>query len=143
MENFWNSSHPSCFSSDICAFLNARFSDVAFYPEKLSRHATAVGVFQKDDREVERFLDGKVRESYYFTLISPFAGEDQKALDSAMWLLDKCLCFCENASEISFGNSDVTFLYFERTKNPSKSFRTNMGDDFYSAEIKLVVERQG
>lgn len=143
MENFWSSSHPSSFSSDVCAFLDRIFSDVAFYPEKLSRHASAVGVFQKDDRESKRFLDGKVRESYYFTLISPFAGEDRKALDSVVWLLNKCLYFCENASEFSFGKSDVTFLYFERTKNPSKSFRTNMGDDFYSAEMKLVVERQG
>ena len=137
MENFWNSVHPSSFSSDIAAFLESKFSDAAFYPEK------TVCVFQKPERKSVRFFDGKIRETYYFTLLSPFAGEDRKAADAVFWLLEKSLELCEKATSFSFSKSGISFLYFERVSNPSKAFRTNMGDDFYSAELKLVVERQG
>lgn len=143
MENFWNSVHPSSFSSDIAAFLESKFSDAAFYPEKTERHSSAVCVFQKPERKSVRFFDGKIRETYYFTLLSPFAGEDRKAADAVFWLLEKSLELCEKATSFSFSKSGISFLYFERVSNPSKAFRTNMGDDFYSAELSLVVERQG
>lgn len=143
MENFWNNTHPSSFSSDIAVFLESKFSDAAFYPEKVERHSSAVCIFQKPERKSERFLDGKVRETYIFTLLSPYAGEDRKASDAVFWLLEKSLELCEKATSFSFSKSGIKFLYFERETNPSKAFRTNMGDDFYSAELKLVVERQG
>ena len=91
MENFWNSVHPSSFSSDIAVFLESKFSDAAFYPEKTERHSSAVCVFQKPERKSVRFFDGKIRETYYFTLLSPFAGEDRKASDAVFWILEKIL----------------------------------------------------
>lgn len=142
MENFWNNTHSSSYPSDICAFLESKFSDVAFYPEKTERHAAVVCVFQQARRESETYLDGRVRETLYFTLLAPFAGEDRRSVNETLWLLDKSLGLCEEATSFTFG-SGATFLYFERASNPSKAFRTNMGDDFYSAELKLVVERMG
>ena len=142
MESFWNKDYPSSYSSLICAFLQSKFSDVAFYPEKTERHFAAVSVFQKKDREERVFLDGTVEETYYFTVTVPFGGEDEKAADGALWLLDRCLFLCEEADGFSLGSDDVSFEYFCRTKNPSKTDRTATGNDRFTAEMKMCVLRR-
>ena len=72
MESFWNKNYVSSFSSDICSFLESKFSDVAFYPEKMERHFSAVNVFQKPERESLIFLNGSVEESYFFEFLVTF-----------------------------------------------------------------------
>ena len=142
MESFWNKNYVSSFSSDICSFLESKFSDVAFYPEKMERHFSAVNVFQKPERESLIFLNGSVEESYFFEFLVPFGGEDRKATDGATWLLDRCLELCEEADGFSLSNENVTFKYFCRTKNPAKEDRTPTGTDWFSAEIKMRVLRE-
>lgn len=143
MESFWNKTYPSSYSSDICAFLNSKFSDINFYPEKTERHFSSVSVFQKPYREERIFLDGEIDESFFFTFIVPFGGEDIKMTNGSFWLLERCLDLCEKAENFSFGRENISLRYFCRTKNPSKYDRTTTGEDWYSAEIKMCISRKG
>ena len=142
MESFWNKDYEPSFSSDICSFLQSKFSDIEFYPERISLRFPAVTVFQNNKREQRVFLDGTIEECYFFTIIVPYGGEDGKASDGAYWLLDKCLSLCEASDGFELGRGGISFKYFCRTENPSKYSRSVTGEDRYSAEIKMCVERK-